>query len=58
MVIILACYEMSRPLPQLPTNSTGNRKAEASHVDKYRNCNIVCIGDYHRPKVRLLGPRQ
>ena len=28
----------------------------AAQVDKYGNCNIVCIGDYHRPKVRLIGP--
>lgn len=28
----------------------------AAQIDKYGNCNIVCIGDYHRPKVRLIGP--
>jgi glutaconate CoA-transferase subunit B len=28
----------------------------AAQVDKYGNCNIVCIGDYHKPKVRLIGP--
>ena len=28
----------------------------AAQVDKYGNCNIVCIGDYHKPKVRLVGP--
>jgi glutaconate CoA-transferase subunit B len=28
----------------------------APQIDKYGNCNIVCIGDYHRPKVRLIGP--
>ena len=28
----------------------------AAQVDKFGNCNIVCIGDYHRPKVRLIGP--
>jgi len=28
----------------------------AAQVDKYGNCNIVCIGDYYRPKVRLIGP--
>ena len=28
----------------------------AAQVDKYGTCNIVCIGDYHRPKVRLIGP--
>jgi glutaconate CoA-transferase subunit B len=27
-----------------------------AQVDKYGNCNIVCIGDYYRPKVRLIGP--
>lgn len=27
-----------------------------AQVDKYGNCNIVCIGDYHKPKVRLIGP--
>jgi glutaconate CoA-transferase subunit B len=25
-------------------------------VDKYGNLNTVCIGDYHKPKVRLIGP--
>lgn len=28
----------------------------AVQIDKYGNCNIVCIGDYYRPKVRLIGP--
>lgn len=28
----------------------------AAQVDKYGNCNIVCIGDYHKPKIRLIGP--
>ncbi len=28
----------------------------AAQIDKYGNCNIVCIGDYQRPKVRLIGP--
>jgi len=28
----------------------------AAQVDKYGNCNIVCLGDYHRPRVRLIGP--
>lgn len=28
----------------------------AAQVDKYGNCNTVCIGDYHKPKVRLVGP--
>jgi len=28
----------------------------AAQVDKYGNCNTVCIGDYHQPKVRLVGP--
>lgn len=28
----------------------------AAQVDKYGNCNIVCIGDYRKPKVRLVGP--
>jgi glutaconate CoA-transferase subunit B len=28
----------------------------AAQVDKYGNCNIVCIGDYHRPRPRLIGP--
>jgi len=28
----------------------------AAQVDKYGNCNIVCIGDYRKPKVRLIGP--
>lgn len=28
----------------------------AAQVDKYGNCNIVCIGDYYKPKVRLIGP--
>ena len=28
----------------------------AAQIDKYGNCNIVCIGDYYRPKVRLIGP--
>lgn len=26
-----------------------------AQVDKYGNCNIVAIGDYHKPKVRLVG---
>ena len=30
--------------------------ASAAHVDKYGNCNTVCIGDYHQPKIRLIGP--
>jgi glutaconate CoA-transferase subunit B len=28
----------------------------AAQVDKYGNCNIVAIGDYHKPTVRLIGP--
>jgi len=28
----------------------------AAQVDKYGNCNTVAIGDYRRPKVRLIGP--
>ncbi len=28
----------------------------AAQVDKYGNCNTVAIGDYARPKVRLIGP--
>jgi len=28
----------------------------AAQVDKYGNCNIVCIGDYRKPKIRLIGP--
>ena len=28
----------------------------AAQVDKYGNCNIVSIGDYHKPTVRLIGP--
>lgn len=28
----------------------------AAQIDKYGNCNIVCIGDYYRSKVRLIGP--
>jgi glutaconate CoA-transferase subunit B len=28
----------------------------AAQVDKYGNCNIVCLGDYYKPKVRLIGP--
>ena len=28
----------------------------AAQIDKYGNCNIVCIGDYYKPKVRLIGP--
>ncbi|MFQ6074827.1 MAG: CoA-transferase subunit beta [Candidatus Bathyarchaeia archaeon] len=28
----------------------------AAQIDKYGNCNIVCIGNYHKPKVRLIGP--
>ena len=27
-----------------------------AQIDRYGNSNIVCIGDYHRPKVRLIGP--
>ncbi len=27
-----------------------------AQVDQYGNFNIVCIGDYHQPKVRLPGP--
>jgi glutaconate CoA-transferase subunit B len=27
-----------------------------AQIDKYGNCNIVCIGDYNKPKVRLIGP--
>ena len=30
--------------------------ASAVQIDKYGNCNSVCVGDYHRPKVRLVGP--
>lgn len=30
--------------------------SSVAQVDKYGNCNIVCIGDYHKPKVRLIGP--
>ena len=28
----------------------------AAQIDRYGNCNIVCIGDYYKPKVRLIGP--
>jgi glutaconate CoA-transferase subunit B len=28
----------------------------AAQIDKYGNSNIVAIGDYRRPKVRLIGP--
>jgi len=28
----------------------------AAQVDKYGNCNTVAIGEYARPKVRLVGP--
>ncbi len=28
----------------------------AAQVDKYGNCNTVAIGDYARPRVRLVGP--
>jgi len=28
----------------------------AAQVDKYGNCNTVAIGDYSKPKVRLVGP--
>ncbi|MBN1153078.1 MAG: hypothetical protein JXA58_07700 [Dehalococcoidia bacterium] len=28
----------------------------AAQVDKYGNCNTVAIGDYERPRVRLVGP--
>ncbi len=28
----------------------------SAQIDKYGNSNIVAIGDYHRPKVRLIGP--
>ncbi len=28
----------------------------AAQVDKYGNCNTVAIGDYRRPRVRLVGP--
>ena len=28
----------------------------AAQIDKYGNCNIACIGDYYKPKVRLIGP--
>lgn len=28
----------------------------AVQVDKYGNSNIVCIGDYRKPKIRLIGP--
>ena len=28
----------------------------AAQVDKYGNCNTVAIGDYGRPRVRLVGP--
>ena len=27
-----------------------------AQIDPYGNLNIVCIGDYHNPKVRLVGP--
>jgi len=30
--------------------------ASAVQVDKYGNTNTVCIGDYHKPKIRLIGP--
>jgi glutaconate CoA-transferase subunit B len=28
----------------------------AAQIDKYGNINIVSIGDYHKPKVRFVGP--
>lgn len=28
----------------------------SAQIDKYGNSNIVAIGDYHKPKVRLIGP--
>jgi glutaconate CoA-transferase subunit B len=30
--------------------------SSVAQVDKYGNCNIVCIGDYQKPRVRLIGP--
>jgi glutaconate CoA-transferase subunit B len=30
--------------------------SSVAQVDQYGNCNIVCIGDYHKPEVRLIGP--
>lgn len=30
--------------------------SSCAQVDKYGNQNIVCIGDYHKPSVRLVGP--
>lgn len=45
----------------LPTYGAGRGDinvgfASVAQIDKYGNCNIVCIGDYHKPKVRLIGP--
>src|SRR3546814_3924649 len=30
--------------------------SSGAQVDRHGNINSVCIGDYHRPKVRLIGP--
>ena len=38
----------------LPTPDVGF--GSSAQIDKYGNSNIVSIGDYHKPKVRLIGP--
>ncbi|MEE9399281.1 MAG: CoA-transferase [Dehalococcoidales bacterium] len=38
----------------LPTPDVGF--GSSAQIDKYGNSNIVAIGDYHKPKVRLIGP--
>jgi len=39
-----------------PKGETALGFCSAAQVDKYGNCNTVCIGDYYKPKIWLVGP--
>ncbi len=52
-------YSTLSPMLHEATHTRGEVSlgfSSVAQVDKYGNCNIVCIGDYQKPKVRLIGP--
>lgn len=56
----LECEAQSRGFPNHPwaikRGDIDFGFASGAQVDQYGNINSVCIGDYHNPKVRLIGP--
>ncbi len=56
----LECEAQSRGFPNHPwaikRGDIDFGFASGAQVDRFGNINSVCIGDYHKPKVRLIGP--